>query len=452
MKKYRLIAIALVSVDSLRNLPIGAQYGFSLVFFYLLAAMTFFIPLAWVTSQLAVKYPKSGGSYLWIKLAFGELFGQLSLWLQWLYNIIWYPTIFTFIATTLASLLYPQWENNKIFILFISLGFFWLLTFLHCFGAKASHFMSIFGAVVGTLIPMFFIIALAFYWLASGMPSATPLTLNSFIPTHEEWSNLSFFSNILFSLLGLDVIAVYASKVTNPEKSFPKVLAISASLILFTLILSSLSFCIIIEPQKISLINGLMDVFKMFFNTFHIPFAFHVIGWCVVVGGLGIAASWMIGLAKILNVALNSLAVPEFLKKENKKEAPYPILILQAVVYSILVFVYLMFPNIIHSYWMLSALTAQFALLYYILIFASAYKILKKSPALSLSHKILITLLPAVACLVSFFGIVVGFIPPKMIDPNETFSFILTMGIGFLTVILIPVFILLLRPRNKLLS
>ena len=101
---------------------------------------------------------------------------------------------------------------------------------------------------------------------------------------------------------------------------------------------------------------------------------------------------------------------------------------------------------------MLSALTAQFALLYYILIFASAYKILKKSPALSLSHKILITLLPAVACLVSFFGIVVGFIPPKMIDPNETFSFILTMGIGFLTVILIPVFILLLRPRNKLLS
>ena len=93
---FKLIAIGVVSVDNLRNLPIGAQYGFSLVFFYILAAITFFIPLAWVTSQMATKFPKTGGSYLWIKSAFGESFSQLSLWLQWLYNMIWYPTIFTF--------------------------------------------------------------------------------------------------------------------------------------------------------------------------------------------------------------------------------------------------------------------------------------------------------------------------------------------------------------------
>ena len=32
-----LVMIAIVSVDSLRNVPIGAQYGFSLISFYLLA-------------------------------------------------------------------------------------------------------------------------------------------------------------------------------------------------------------------------------------------------------------------------------------------------------------------------------------------------------------------------------------------------------------------------------
>ena len=439
---FKLIAIGVVSVDNLRNLPIGAQYGFSLVFFYILAAITFFIPLAWVTSQMATKFPKTGGSYLWIKSAFGESFSQLSLWLQWLYNMIWYPTIFTFIATTMASLIYPQWENNKTFILISSLGFFWSITLLHCFGIKASNFLSLCGAIIGTLIPMIFIIGLGIYWLSSGLPPATPLTFHSFLPTHDELYNLSFFSNILFSLLGLDVIAVYAGKVRNPEKTFPRAIFTSACLILLTLVLSSLSLSVIISSKKISLINGLMDVFNLFFNTFHIPYAAHIIGWCVVIGGLGIAGSWMIGLAKILNVALHSFPVPLIFRKENKREAPYPILIAQGLVYTALVFVYLLVPNLVHSYWMLSALTAQFALIYYILLFASAYKILSKTPNSSMKDRILTILLPSLACLVSLFGIIVGFIPPQMVGPSETFNFILTMVIGFLCVFIFPLIVL----------
>ena len=65
-----LVMMAIISVDSLRNLPIAAQFGVSLITFYGIAGLFFFVPLAWVTSKLAITYPKTGGSYVWIREAF----------------------------------------------------------------------------------------------------------------------------------------------------------------------------------------------------------------------------------------------------------------------------------------------------------------------------------------------------------------------------------------------
>src|SRR5689334_358993 len=104
---FRLAMINVIAVDSLRSLPAGAEYGFSLVFFYLVAALVFFIPTALVSAELATAWPKTGGIYIWTRTAFGRHWGLLAIWLQWIYNVIWYPTILSFIAATLAYLFDP---------------------------------------------------------------------------------------------------------------------------------------------------------------------------------------------------------------------------------------------------------------------------------------------------------------------------------------------------------
>ena len=197
-----LTMMAIISVDSLRNVPIAAQYGLSLVSFYLIAALFFFFPLAWISARLAASFPKAGGSYAWISQAFGHRWGTLALSLQWIYNIIWYPTIFVFITVSLAHLLLPEWTHNKIFILGASLVLFWLITALHCFGVRVSAWISIGSALIGTVIPMVFIIGFAAYWLLSGHPSASALTWHALLPASLGSSNLAYFSNILFSLMG----------------------------------------------------------------------------------------------------------------------------------------------------------------------------------------------------------------------------------------------------------
>src|SRR5687768_10340652 len=99
---FSLIMINVIAVDSLRSLPFSATYGFSLVFYYLVAAITFFYPVSLVVAELATAWPNKGGIYVWVREAFGERWGFLVIWLQWVYNIAWYPTILSFLAGALA--------------------------------------------------------------------------------------------------------------------------------------------------------------------------------------------------------------------------------------------------------------------------------------------------------------------------------------------------------------
>jgi amino acid transporter len=428
---FSLVMIAVVSVDSLRNLPISAQYGFSLVSFYLFAALSFFIPLAWIAAKLAARHPSTGGSYVWIEKAFGSSVGHLSVWLQWVYNIIWYPTIFAFINSTLASLLQAGLETNKWFIFVSSLGFFWILSILHCFGIGATRWISIFGAIVGTLLPMAFMIGMTIYWLGMSQPSATPFSWHALLPNDSSLHNLGFFSNILFSLLGLEVIAMHGGNVSNPKKTYPLALSLSAVIILSTIVLGSLSLCIIMPADNIPLINGLMNVFDIFFSAYHFKFGIGIIGICIIIGGLAIASSWMIGLARGLQVALASIRAPAWLHQSNKNHMPSRILLLQAVIYSVLLSAFLLFPDINSSYWILSALTAQFALLYYILLFAAAIKLLNMQ-----KFSILLSIIAILTCLI---GITVGFLPPEKVPFDSILKYELLMASCFVIMIVLPI-------------
>jgi len=72
---FSLVMINVIAVDSLRSLPISAAYGFSIVFYYLLAAILFFVPVALIAAELATAWPETGGLYVWVREAFGRRWG-----------------------------------------------------------------------------------------------------------------------------------------------------------------------------------------------------------------------------------------------------------------------------------------------------------------------------------------------------------------------------------------
>ena len=135
---FSLVMINVIAVDSLRTVAITAKLGFALVYYYLLAAIIFFIPVALVAAELATAYPNRGGLYVWVREAFGLRAGFMTIWLQWVYNIVWYPTIMAFITGTLAYLFDHHLASNTFYLLGSSITLFWLFTALNCFGMRLS--------------------------------------------------------------------------------------------------------------------------------------------------------------------------------------------------------------------------------------------------------------------------------------------------------------------------
>ncbi len=78
---FALAMINLAAIGSVKNWPVTAEYGFSSIFYLLLATLIFFIPVSLIARRLATGWPMTGGVFVWVKEAFGHRAGFLTIWL-----------------------------------------------------------------------------------------------------------------------------------------------------------------------------------------------------------------------------------------------------------------------------------------------------------------------------------------------------------------------------------
>lgn len=440
---FSLMMINVIAIDNLRSLTVGAEYGFAMVFFYLMAALLFFIPTILVTAELATSWPNTGGVYIWVREAFGPRWGFLTIWLQWIYNVVWYPTIFAFIAGIVAYLINPTLVENKTFMLSVILVSFWGMTLINCIGLRVSSLISIVGAIIGTIFPMLFIAGLGLLWLYLDKPSQINFTLNDFLPKMNSYHDLAFLTNILFGLMGIEMSAVHAGDVKNPERDYPRALVFSACIILLTLILACLAITIVIPVKELNLVSGLIDAFGIFFNAYHMSWFIPVIGILIIVGSLGGASTWILGPARGLMVAADDSKLPKLVTKQNKNNMPVGVLLLQGVIVTILCAVFFIMPSVNSSYWILSNLTAQLALIFYIFMFSAAIRLRYKHAHVKRHYRIPggfigIWLVCGIGILTCIGAIILGFFPPSQIQVGNVLKYEAILIIGILVCCIVP--------------
>ena len=439
---FSLVMINIIAVDSLRTLPISAKLGLSLISYYVLAAFAFFIPVALVAAELATAYPNTGGIYVWVREAFGKRAGFITIWLQWIYNVVWYPTILAFIAATLSYLIAPELAHNKFFLLGTALGLFWLFTLLNCFGMRISSIVSIIGASIGTVLPMLVIIILGITWCFQGKPIAVDYP-SSWLPDFSSLGNLSLFSAVLFGLIGMEMSAVHAEEVRNPQRDYPKALLYSTLVIISTLSLGSLAIVIVVPDDSLSVVSGLIDAYAIFFNAYHMPKMTYVIAVLIILGGLSGVSAWIIGPTKGLLVSARDGSLPSTFGRVNKYGAPVNILIAQAIIFSLLSSIFILVDSINAAYWMLSDLSAQMALMVYVIMFAAAIKLRYSKPDHPRGYtipggNIVMWIVSGVGIVCCVAAMIVGFIPPSQIPIDNVFFFESFLIGGLVLFVLIP--------------
>jgi putative glutamate/gamma-aminobutyrate antiporter len=451
LSTFSLVMINVIAIDSLRTLSMGAEYGFSLVFYYLLAGLFFFIPTALISAELATAWPNTGGVYIWVREAFGERCGFVTIWLQWIYNVVWYPTILAFIGATLAYLFTPQLANNKYYLLTVVLASFWGATWANCLGLKVSSRLATLGTIFGTLLPMVVIITLGAVWLGLHNTVDIPFTVKSFLPDLSNINNLTFLTGLVFGLMGMEMSAVHAGDVRNPQRDYPRALLISALIIWLSLVLSSLAIALVIPTSKLSVLTGLTDAFDAFFNAYHLSWLLPVIVALIILGSFAGMSAWVLGPTRGLWVATQDERIPAIWQKVNKHGMPVAILLAQGVLVTLLSAVFLFMPTVNSSYWVLSALTSQLALIFYIFLFAAAIRLRYKNSKVPGAYripggKIGIWLVAGAGILSCIVTIAVGFLPPNPMSLDKLIGYEAVLVLGIIIFCGLP--LLIYRPKN----
>lgn len=424
-----LVILMIAAIDNIRNLPAAALFGSSLLFFFVFSAILFLIPTALVAAELSAAYPEKGGVYHWVNRAFGEKWAMAAIWLQWINTLVWYPTILSFIAGTLAYLIDPALAQNKIYLISCILITFWSLTLINMRGIHVSALVNTLCCALGTMVPLLFLIVLGAVWVISGQPLQMELSFDRLIPPLSQTTSWVSLIAIMASFLGMELSGVHVNEIDNPKRNFPRATLIATLFIFLTMTFGSLAVAFVLPASEIQLISGVMQVFTRFFQAFGIEFLTPYLTLLIVVGSVGLMINWLISPAKGLLHAAEFGFLPPLFMKKNKQGAPSNILLLQAILVTLFCLLLTIEPNINSFYWFLTALSTELYMLMYLLMFASALKLRAsrvgdtfKAPALWL-----VCSLGFIGCLTT---VIVSFIPPETanIESSALYLYLILFG------------------------
>ncbi|MCB1106772.1 MAG: amino acid permease [Chlamydiia bacterium] len=440
-----LTGICISTILSIRNWPLSAEYGFSSLSLILISAFFFLIPVSLVSAELATGWPEKGGIYTWVKEAFGHKAGFASIWFVWISNVVWYPTILSFIVAAAAYMIYPSLTQHPyLFFSAVTLTF-WGIILLNLNGAKISGLFSSACLIFGTIIPGGLIITFGFLWLFDGNPIQMNIHFKDLIPKISGFKELVFFSGLLLGFSGMEMPAVHASDVSNPQKSYPKAIFLSSLVIIVLSIIGTFSVGLVIPQDKISLVTATLDALSIFLTKYHLLWIMPILTILIALGALGGVCTWVIGPSKGLLEAAKKSNFPGFITKKNKNGVPVNILIIQGFIVTTLSSAFLIIPSLSGAFWILTALTSQLYLIAYVMMFLSGIYLRYKKPEVPRKYKIPgsnfgIWLTVCIGIISSCFAIIIGFFPPSQIEVGGNTFYCLFLVSGILLFSIPPFF------------
>ena len=171
------------------------------------------IALAIVFACLSRAYPKAGGPYAYVSVAFGPLIAFIVAWGYWISICVGNVTIVTGVVSYLSPL-QPWIHDVPGASVGVSLFLLWLLTLVNWFGIKASGWVQSVTTVL-KILPLCAVIVLGFGEVrASDIANAAQIPLSV--------SGVTAAATLtLWALLGLESATIPADKVANPARTIP---------------------------------------------------------------------------------------------------------------------------------------------------------------------------------------------------------------------------------------
>jgi putative glutamate/gamma-aminobutyrate antiporter len=435
---FSMAMMTAAAVVSLRGLPMMAKEQLTLFVYIAFATFIFLIPAALVSAELGGAFgDKGGGVYTWVKEAFGARWGFVAIWLQWIQNVVWYPTVLAFSAAAIAYVVgRPALANYGPYVGAFCICAYWAATLVSLRGVDAIAKVTSWAFLAGTVLPGVVIMALAAIWIAQGHPVAMlhPIASDAgsvmsmagghphprYFPNITGMGDIAFLAGIILLFAGVEVHAVHANEMAEPKKQFPVAILVASVVIILLFTFGSFAVATVLPNQEINLQEGLMKAFQQIFASLGVGWATPVVCLLLAFGGLGGVMSWISGPSRGLLWTAQEGEIPPLLAKTNKHGVQVNILIVQGVIVTILALTYFVMADVSVAFFLLSAMTISLYLIMYMLMYAAAIRLRYSQPDLKRSYRVPFGLagmwsIAGVGFAGVVFAFVLSFFPPSQL-------------------------------------
>lgn len=269
----------------------AARLGHEQNIFWILAIITFYLPLAAAVIFLNRLMPLEGGLYQWSKLAFNDFVAFMVGWNLWVFAITILAGVGLIVTTNISYAIGPLWlkDSTKAIIL-VSFLLIAGMVVAATRGLALGKWVHNVGGLVhlGTFAILILLPLVAVLQVIKG--EYQPFALQ--FPTFSAF-NINVCSKLaLGALTGFEYIAILAGETRAPARNIGRSVVIAAPIIALMFILGTSSVLAFVPRDNIDLIGPIPQVLSIGFRS---------LGWVGTIGSIAI-----LGIA-VRTIALMSI-------------------------------------------------------------------------------------------------------------------------------------------------
>jgi len=282
--------------------------------------------LAIVFAQLSRAFPQAGGPYAYVKLAFGPFTAFIVAWGYWISIWVGNAAIATGAVSYLSPLL-PWIATVPGASAAVTLFFLWSLTFVNCYGIKASGWVQSVTTVLKVL-PLIAISALGLWSVR-----AATVTAAAGIPLSVSGTTAAA-TLTLWALLGLESATIPASKVRDPSRIIPRATLLGAVITALICIIACTTVLLLVPRATLASSNApFVDLATHFWGAS----AGKVLAVFAAISGFGALNGWILLQGELPNVMAKNGVFPRIFAQDSARFTPVFALLFSSGLVSILI-------------------------------------------------------------------------------------------------------------------
>src|SRR6201993_2655316 len=316
-----------------RWIAAAGHNGTSSISLWVLAALFFFVPGAFVINELSSRFPDEGGLYVWAKEAFGDFHGFVAGWTYWIYTVFYFPGLLLASASMSAYVLGEKGtplSQDRTFLLVFSLVLLLIAVWLNIIGLNIGKWLQNAGGV-GTYLPLLMLVGVAvIVYFKHG--AVTRFTRSNMMPTWD-WGTVNFWSQIAFAFTGLELVSAMSEEVRDPRRTLPRAVFGAGAMIAFMYIVGTFAILSLVPAADLDPKSGVFHAITVGSAALKLGFLGILAALLVSVGNAGGVGSTVGGIARVpFVVGIDRYLPSAFGRIHPKWKTPYISILVQACV------------------------------------------------------------------------------------------------------------------------